>query len=130
MPTTTVPLNNHIIAPQAAIEMTERYRNNREGVLATNYQSLDILPLSDTINKEAFRDLMDDDDCKAFRIYYGMDENLKLRPIIVGVNEDNEDNEDLLPPKDNLTTNDYFIINDTQRCPPLCPPQSYLNEDE
>lgn len=126
MPTFTIPSNDHSITPSLAIEMTSRYRANKDAILNSSYTNQDILALSDTMNKEALRDLMDDTNCKAFRIYYGMDADLKIKPIIVGVNEDNED---MLPPPDSLSEVIYTIADDTQRCPPICPPSSYLNED-
>jgi hypothetical protein len=129
MPTITVPANSHSITSADAIAMTTRYRANRDSVLQTAYQNLDLLALSDTLNKEALRRLMDDEECKGFRIYYGMDEDLKVHPIIVGVDADNED---MLPALESFSSTvepDYTITDDTQRCPPMCPPPSYLNQD-
>lgn len=124
--TNTLPgPNAHFITLNNAVEMTGRYRSDKEAILATAYQNQNILPNSETFNRNAFDTLLATEGCAGIRIYYGMDENLKLHAILVAVNEDNED---LLPQQNSLTVTDPPIVEEGQRCPDLCPPPSELND--
>jgi|SRR5665647_195951 len=129
MSTTNTPLpqNSHFISLEQAIAMTTIYRANRESILAPAYQGQDILPLSETFNRQAFDQLLGTPGCAGLRIYYGMDENLKLHAVIVAVNALNED---LLPPSGNVPrvsgNGDEVIVEEGQRCPPICPDSSPL----
>lgn len=129
MSTTNTPLpqNSHFISLEQAIAMTTIYRANRESILAPVYQGQDILPLSETFNRQAFDQLLGTPGCAGLRIYYGMDENLKIHAVIVAVNALNED---LLPPSGNVPhvsgNGDEVIVEEGQRCPPICPDSSPL----
>lgn len=128
--TNTIPLpGQHFISLPAGITMTSLYRANRENILATAYKGLEILPLSETFNRDAFDQLLALQGCAGLRIYYGMDEALKLHAIIVAVNELNEDilPEAALPESDTITEDGNYIAEEGQRCPPLCPKGSPLN---
>jgi hypothetical protein len=114
----------HDISLAAAIEMTASFRDNRNSILQENYQDQNILPLCETFSKSAIEDVLSQDGCEGFRIYYGMDENLKIHAILVGVNDENED---ILPSE--IEETDGVILEDGQRCPPSCPPASPLNSD-
>lgn len=121
----TLPTNDHFISLQHAAEMTTRYRQNKEEILAPAYQAQNILPNSETFNRAAIEKLLSGKDCAAIRIYYGMDESLKSHAILVGVNEMNED---ILPSFSNqLTGTNEPIVEEGQRCPDFCPPGSPLN---
>jgi hypothetical protein len=104
--------------------MTTQYRSDKEAILATAYQYQNILPGSETFNRNAFDSLLAKEGCAGLRIYYGMDENLKVHAVIVAVNEDNED---ILPGENTLTENGEDIVEEGQRCPVICPPSSPLN---
>jgi hypothetical protein len=118
---------NHSISLQTGIDMTTLYRQEKENILATDYKNQNILPLSETFDRAAIDALLAETGCTAIRIYYGMDENLLVHAILVGVNEDNED---ILPAEtSSLTdTGDDPIMEQSIRCPPECPPASPLNE--
>lgn len=118
--------NAHFISLNEAITMTALYRADKETILATSFQNQNILPLSETFNRNAFDTLLAKEGCEALRIYYGMDENSKIHAIVVAVNEDNED---MLPELTNAALIDEDIVEEGQRCPDLCPPASPLNED-
>jgi hypothetical protein len=124
--TKTLPTNDYLISLQKAIEMTTRYRQDKETVLAQEYKGQNILPNSETFNRAAIEKLLAETSCAAIRIYYGMDETLKSHAILVGVNELNED---ILPSSssNNLTGSDEPILEEGQRCPDICPPKSPLN---
>ena len=125
---TPLPVNSHVITLEQAENLTALYRENRELILAEPYQGQEILPLSETFNRQAFDRLLATAGCSGIRIYYGMDPNLKLHAVMVAVNESNED---LLPGSGDQSTlsgsDDPVIIEEGQRCPPICPPESVLN---
>lgn len=109
-----------------AIEMTTRYRLNKEAILNPEYAGKDILSICDTFNKKAIETILAKPGCAAVRLYYGMDEHLTVRPILVAVNEKNED---MLPAFSTFENGDpgEDIVDDTIKCPPICPPPSPLN---
>jgi hypothetical protein len=115
----------HFISLTEAVDMTTLYRSDKETILATAYQNQDILPLSETFNRDAFDTLLAKEGCEGLRIYYGMDENLNVHAIIVAVNEENED---ILPDSTQNTITENDIVEEGQRCPDLCPPPSALND--
>lgn len=111
------------ISLQQAIQMTTRYRQNKETVTNPSYAGRNILPVCDTFKKAVFQALLAKPNCTAIRVYYGMDENLQLRPIVVAVDQNDRD---ILPANATLVGQD--IGDDTLRCPPHCPPPSSLNQ--
>lgn len=112
------------ISLEKAIEMTTRYRENRNAVTNPIYAGKDILPLSDRLNANVFQTLLSKPGCTYIRIYYGMDENLQVRPIVVAVNEKDQD---ILSSNANLDGESDDVGDDSLRCPPQCPPPSPLN---
>ncbi len=114
--------NAHFISVATAATMTSTYRTERENILGTNFQNLDLLPLSETFNRNALDVLLAKSGCAGIRIYYGMDENLLVHAILVAVNEENED---ILPGSSLTEEEDVAEIG--QRCPVNCPPASELN---
>jgi hypothetical protein len=122
--TNTLPTApDQFISLEPAIEMTARYREKRETILAAVYKGKNILALSETFSKEAVTTLLAVDDCAAVRIYYGMDETDKVHAILVPVNAANED----ILPQVSILEDDPVILEQGQRCPPTCPPPSDLN---
>lgn len=114
----------HFISLTTAIEMTSRFRNYRESILKPEYQGQNVLPFSETFDRAAFDALLGEDGAKGLRIYFGMDDNLKIHTIIVGVNEDDED---ILPSLALVPTEEEpYILENGTRCPELCPTASPL----
>lgn len=109
---------SHFISLSVAEVMTEKYRANKEDILKTQHQNLNILPLSETFAKAAFQALLNKSGCESLRIYYGMDDELKIHAIIVAVDEDNNDI---------LNSQSDDIVDNGNRCPDLCPSLSPLN---
>ncbi|MCW3074604.1 MAG: hypothetical protein JWP69_1673 [Flaviaesturariibacter sp.] len=124
---------NHFIPLDQAIEMTTIYREQMNEILNPEYQGQNILARCETFDRAPFDTVLAQPGCAGLRIYYGMDSELKVHAIIVGVNEDNED---MLPltssvtgqgTGENTTTDDAEIIEAGNRCPVDCPPPSDLN---
>jgi hypothetical protein len=124
---TLLPGNNHFIPLDQAKTMTASYRANKEEILAGQYQAQNILPLSETFNREAVDQLVATQGCAGIRIYYGMDESLKIHAIIVAVNESNQDILPVSAQDTSASADDPVIIEEGQRCPPICPEKSSLN---
>lgn len=116
-------LMNHFISLDAAKVMTARFRQQCEAILKTEYQGQSILPICETYDRAAFDQVLSKTSCAGIRIYYGMDDQLKLHAIIVGVNAENED----ILPSSSLTSTDEDIIDNGNRCPDICPVSSPLN---
>jgi hypothetical protein len=104
--------------------MTALFRQERENILATAYRGQNILAKAESFERSAIEALLAKTGCEGLRIYYGMDESLKVHAILVGF--DSEDN-DILP-QDSLTGGgDDYIVENGIRCPDLCPPDSPIN---
>lgn len=114
------------ISLQQAIDMTTRYRNNMNTVIDPIYSGRNILCICDTLNKAAIAALVNKPECAAIRLYYGMNADLQVCPIIVAVDQNNED---ILPPISTLGSGvvSEDIVDDASKCPPFCPPPSPLN---
>ncbi len=112
------------ISLNKAIEMTSRYRQNKNAVIDPAFSGNDILAICDTINKAAIEALLAKQGCSAIRLYYGMNDDLQLRPILVAVDQNDED---ILPNTGNNDEVGTDIVDDALRCPPWCPPPSSLN---
>jgi hypothetical protein len=115
---------DHFISLTTAAEKTARFRTYCEEILKEEYQGQNLLPMSETYDRGVFDTLLAKTEATAVRIYYGMDESLKIHAIIVAVNENNED---ILPGASLTAVEGEEIINSGVRCPELCPATSPLN---
>jgi hypothetical protein len=120
---------DHFIPVDKASQMTKRHRDNKEKVIHDDFKSKDLLPVCETFNKNLFLQLANQPACIGIRIYYGMDSDMKVHAIIVGVDANGAD---LLPalPSANAKTDPGSGTGpgeEGQRCPPVCPPPSVLN---
>ncbi len=117
--------NGSFISLQQAIDMTTSYRNQREKMLEPSYRDQGVLPTCETFDKTLVQQVLDQDQCVSFRVYFGMDNNKQVRTILVGVNADGKD---ILPEKSDAAAGEEGLIVDiAARCPPFCPPPSALN---
>ncbi len=120
MPTHEIPLNE-------AIDMTTRYRDNKESILQSQYMGKDILPVCESFDPSIFATLTNVTGYAGIRIYYGMDESLKVHAILVAYDASGND----ILPNDSgnvsATTGGGVLGEDGTRCPPFCPPPSPLN---
>lgn len=102
----------HSITLEQARQMTARYRNEKENLLNGNYNGRDILSNSETFDAESVRSVLNQEGCKDFRIYYGMDENMKIHLINIGVDEKGVE----------ILEGENSILETGIQCPPICPP--------
>ena len=115
---------DHFISLSKAIDMTSRYRSEKENIIDPTYRNDGLLLQSETFDREAFEALLNSNGCAGIRAYFGMDTDLKVRVLFVAVNNENED---MLP--SGGTGTDLKIVEAGQSCPVVCPPASPLNED-
>lgn len=118
---------SHRITLQEAVEMTERYRENKGKILKPEFNGRDILSICETFNKEELLQYFNKSEIHAIRLYYGMDSELKIHAILVGVNSEGQD---ILPLAREVQLKEDFdpeLFEKGFRCPPYCPPPSELN---
>jgi hypothetical protein len=122
-------MSNHLIPFEEAIAMTSLYRQERENILEQQYREQEILAVCETFDKSTVEALLSQEGCASMRIYYGMDENMKVHSILVGVDANGDD---MLPPELWTTPRGYAenrgaLLEDAGRCPSNCPSASPLN---
>lgn len=103
----------NIISYELAKNFIERYRQNWQNVPTAGYA--DSLSLTETFSAEAFRKLLDQPGCVGVRIYYGMNEDLKICAILVGVDAQDRDMVGALKGGE-----EDVIIELGKFCPPFC----------
>ena len=116
-------ITEHVISLEQAVDMTRRYRENREQILSEEFKGSDVLALSETFSKKALAAFFENENCEYIRVYFGMDKEMKVHSILVGADGNNED---LLP---ETLDGENVILEDARRCPTDCPPPSDLNTD-
>ncbi len=117
-------MSNSIPLSQA-VDMTTRYRQNKDSIIATGYDK-NILPICETFDAASVANILAVQGCVSVRIYYGMSEDLYLHAIVVAADQNGQD---ILPTEgmDGTTATSADILDEAQRCPPMCPPPSPLN---
>ena len=114
---------SHFISVEEARKMTAALRKSGEQILTPVHKGLNIIPTSETFDRAAFDALLSQPGCTSIRIYYGMDDRLKIHALAVGVNSKNED---ILPQADGGKET-ALIVENGIRCPTVCPPPSVIN---
>lgn len=109
------------ISLSTAAEMTSDYRDQKTNILKVGVAA-DVLPICETFDRDVFDTVLAKSGCVGIRAYLAMDSNNKIKFVFVGVNDQDED---LLPSGHSPNSDD--IIEEGQRCPPICPPGSPLN---
>ena len=118
------PGMDHFISLDEAVKMTSLYRNEYPKILAETMRGKDILPRSETFNREAYDKVLSQEGCEGIRLYYSMDDKYKIHIIAVAVDAQNRD---ILPINENRSVVEDMIIENGARCPLTCPPNSELN---
>lgn len=119
---------NNRITLQQAIDLVTRFRSRKQDVIKPEYVEKNILPTSETFDREAIDKLLAHPECLKVRVYPGMSEDMNIRMIIVGVDALDKD---ILPVTENKSSDgddeEEIIVEEGVRCPPTCPPTSPLN---
>jgi hypothetical protein len=117
----------HSISLDILKELTTRYNKNKTKILKDEFHDNGTLPTCETFDRAAFDQLLAQEGCVGIRIYYGMDEDLQVKLVVVGVDENDQDIRQSTSNLRNVKTNDaigepVFAFSDSSRCPPDCPP--------
>lgn len=125
---------NHRITLEKAKKMAKKFKDNRDRINIPDQPVSDLLPISETFSRDAFDALLAQPDCQSVRIYYSMDDDLKVHAIVVGVDGNDRDIISSASSVSSATTttdttsattlDDPVIIEDARRCPPNCPSTS------
>jgi hypothetical protein len=126
----------HLITKDKARQLTSEYRKNRKHILKDEFSNKTILPICETFERAAFDRVLAQEGCVGLRVYFGMNEEMNVNLVIVGVNDRNED---MLTPlsqpagdvtrmafASTTTDDDDPIIESGTQCPTNCPPPSEL----
>lgn len=106
------------ISVNQAREFIQRYSDNKAVILKAGVDP-DILAMSETFERSDIDQILNQQGCVSFRIYYGMSTDLKIHAIMVGV--DNQEN-------DILAAAGPVIKEEGIRCPPYCKVNAGLND--
>ncbi len=114
----------HQISLGEAIELTTRFRKNPGPDMS----------YSETFDSASVLALLNQPNCKSFRIYLGRKADDRICSVLVAADADDHD---ILPPLASALSaktaaksadDDGIILEDAFHCPPVCPEASPLNE--
>ena len=118
---------NHLIPLERAKKLTGFFKTEKDRLINPGLGKKDIIPFSETFDRGAIDDLLKLEGCVGIRIYTGLDEEFKLRLILVGVDKEGKD---LIIPSttEGLSIEEGgLVVEDGVRCPPHCSEESPLN---
>jgi hypothetical protein len=112
-------MSGNFISLAQAKAMTDRFKANQDSVLIPELRNQGILYISETLDREWFDYLLNEEGATGLRFYNGMDEELKTRLIAVAVDKDGNA---LLPAAGSTTVaaGGNQIAEEGQRCPTNC----------
>jgi len=125
----------HSVSQDKVKQLTSNYKKNKDSILKKKFHGKPILPTCETFDRAAFDQLLSQDGCVGIRIYFGMDEDLEVKLVAVGVNENDHDIRPLsshLKMRKNVDASDevVYALSDAIRCPPICPPPPPPDPDQ
>ncbi len=104
----------HQITPQQARELTRRYREMRNSIMADGFK--ESLPFCESFNADSLKALLAQPGCTGFRAYLGMLPDLRVCMIFTATDTQGEDIISISPGQDN-----GIILEVGKWCPPNCP---------
>lgn len=124
---TVITETKNLIPLSRAKRLQALFKEKKGQLIHPKITATDVIPDSETFNRKAIERLLALPGCVGIRIYTGLDDELKLHSILVGVNEKGED---LTIPSTTVgldAAEEDVVVEDAIRCPPNCPPPSDLN---
>jgi hypothetical protein len=111
--------NDHFISLGEAKKMIEKFRKEKNNIVKTEYSGKDLILNCESFDRAAFDAILQREDCKGVRIYYGMkEEDLRIHAIIVGFDAEGKD---ILPSEVVMDSPDARIVDKGLPCPTYCP---------
>jgi hypothetical protein len=124
----------HAVSLNKAKQLTSHYEKNKAKILKDEFHGKATLPTSETFDRAAFDAILAKEGCVKIRIYYGMDEDLQVKLVVVGVDENDQDistsNANKKSKNQDIKDEPVFAFSDSTRCPPNCPPPPPPPPDE
>lgn len=117
---------DHSIKLDEAKKMIKRFKEQKDAVMKEEHKGKHLIPHCESFDRAAFDILLQQENCKGVRIYYGMKENEhQIHAIIVGFDSEGRD----LLPVENIAmdSRDPIIIDQGQTCPTNCPDSGLSN---
>lgn len=117
---------DHSISLDEATKMTKRFREQKDTIMKEEHRGKHLIPHCESFDREAFDRLLQNENCKGVRIYYGMkDDEHRLHAIVVGFDAEGKD---ILPVNGMaMDATDPIIVDKGVTCPDYCPTSSVLN---
>lgn len=120
---------SNFITLEKALQMINLYRNEKDKFQNGGYPGRQILPFSEKFDGAQCQQVLGQPGCQGLRIYYGMDDDLKIHLIIVAVDANNNDviNRNMNSSIASASAGggggeEDLILEEGQLCPPACPP--------
>jgi len=114
----------NVIPLSRAKQLKANFKEKKGQLINPKIPATDVIPDSETFNREAIDRLLALPGCVGIRIYTGMDEEFKLRLILVGVDDQGKDLILQSSTTENLTAiAEGEVVEDGFRCPPYCKPE-------
>jgi hypothetical protein len=117
---------DHSIKLDDAKKMTKRFREQKDAIMEEAHKGKHLIRHCESFDRTPFDKLLQNENCKGVRIYYGMKEGEHhVHAIIVGFDAEGRD----MLPAGNIAMDgtDPIIIENGSGCPVDCPPPSSLN---
>ena len=118
--------NDHSISLADAKKMTKKFGVEKDKIVKDEHKGKHLIPECESFDRAPFDQLLQREDCKGIRIYYGMKDNdQRVHAIIVGIDGDGKD---ILPTEGVIMDGiNSIIIENGAPCPSECPPPGGLN---
>ena len=112
-------------------KLKSAYTQKKNSILKESYQATDTLPTFEIFDRASLEQILALEGCVGVRMYYGMDENMEVQLIAVGVDENGKDIQSTSNSVDKTNVDDSFMaFSSLLRCPPDCTPPPPPPPDE
>ena len=99
------------------------YAQKKNSILKESYQSTDTLPTFEIFDRASLEQILALEGCVGVRMYYGMDENMEVQLVAVGVDENGKDVQSSdIKTATVLSEESIIAFSSVLRCPPYCDP--------
>ena len=116
-------MSKQAISSDKLKKLKSDYAQKKNSILKESYQATDTLPTFEIFDRASLEQILALEGCIGVRMYYGMDENMEVQLIAVGVDENGKDIQSTSNSVDKTNVDDSFMaFSSLLRCPPDCTP--------